>query len=320
MTKLDRLNSFLSERLTAALNEIIYTVSMTMKEYEEETARIREENHHLKQMLKVSGVTEANPDVLVISLPSGQQDCNSNPEQESKLQDSRNEAPQLKEESSSIKTEQPSYPTDAGAGAGADSDTKKRHTPATQPDCTVDPLRCFSPLNAPVLGREMLDDKFPAEIKVESADTDFDSDSTDDDTESTDSSDSSERCWSPQNWDVNIGSSDQNRIQQGTSRQPFIKRARSGASDSQNRPVEFRAAISFSDRITCNNTQHCTSKQCEKQRTIPKSSPVWKYFSLKEGDCSKAVCLICKAVISRGIKEYTTSALLRHLRGKHGKC
>ena len=63
MTKLDRLNSFPSERLTAALNEIIYTVSLTMKEYEEETARIRKENDHLKEMLKVTAcsVTEPNP-------------------------------------------------------------------------------------------------------------------------------------------------------------------------------------------------------------------------------------------------------------------
>ena len=59
MTKLDRLNSFLSERL----HEIIYTVCMTMKEDEEETARRRKENDHLKEMLKVTAcsVTEPNP-------------------------------------------------------------------------------------------------------------------------------------------------------------------------------------------------------------------------------------------------------------------
>lgn len=73
--------------------------------------------------------------------------------------------------------------------------------------------------------------------------------------------------------------------------------------------------------ILCTNSFRCNSKCCEMQkRTIAKSSPVWKYFSLKQGDCSKAVCLMCKAVISRGRKEYTTSALLKHLRMKHGKC
>ncbi|XP_028841489.1 uncharacterized protein LOC114793621 [Denticeps clupeoides] len=51
-----------------------------------------------------------------------------------------------------------------------------------------------------------------------------------------------------------------------------------------------------------------------------RSSPAWKYFYLKEGDCSKAICSICKAELSRGRKEFTTSALLKHLRKKHYKC
>lgn len=62
MTRLDQLNVFLSERLSAAVNEILDTVSRMVQEYEEETARIRQENEYLKEMLKVTecGVTEPN--------------------------------------------------------------------------------------------------------------------------------------------------------------------------------------------------------------------------------------------------------------------
>ncbi|KAL7850429.1 hypothetical protein SRHO_G00197780 [Serrasalmus rhombeus] len=300
MTKLDRLNSFLSERLTAALNEIIYTVSMTMKEYEEETARIRKENDHLKEMLTLKvtacSVTEASPDVMVFSLPGGQEDCNSSLEQKSEPQESQNEHWQQKEENSCIKTEQPSYS-------------------ATQPDCTVVPLQCTSPLNAQPVDQEMMHYEL-TEIKVESADSNSYSETTDDmdRTESTDSTEQWDKIFSEK--------SNLSRVHQASSRWPCaVKGVRFKESASQkNRPMEFRPVFSISNQILCNNKQHCTSRQCEMHKTIPKSSPVWRYFSLKEGDCSKAVCLICKAVISRGIKEYTTSALLRHLRGKHGKC
>ncbi|KAL6476845.1 hypothetical protein MHYP_G00153440 [Metynnis hypsauchen] len=417
MTKLERLNSFLSERLTAALKEIIYTVSVTMKEYEEETARIRKENHHLKEMLKVTAcsVTEANPDVTVFSLPGGQEDCNSSLEQKSETQESQNEHWQKKEENSCIKTEQASY----HAVAGFQPET--RQTYVTQPDYTVEPIQCSAHLNSQAVDQEMIDYEFPAKIKVESGNAPS--------ADTTDSADASTQSWSPQNWDVLSEKSDrarvqqvsmqpctaegahsaesafqnrpvefratqpdctvvplqctsplnaqavdqemmhyelteikaesvdsdsysettddmdrtestdsmhsteqwdrifseksnQSRVHQASSRWPrAVKGARFKESASQkNRPMEFRPVFSISNQILCNNKQHCTSRQCEMHKTIPKSSPVWRYFSLKEGDCSKAVCLICKAVISRGIKEYTTSALLRHLRGKHGKC
>ncbi|RXN38776.1 zinc finger and BTB domain-containing 17-like protein [Labeo rohita] len=55
MTKLDRLNTFMTERLMAAVKEIIITVGRTVREYEEETERIRSENKRLKEMLRDSG-------------------------------------------------------------------------------------------------------------------------------------------------------------------------------------------------------------------------------------------------------------------------
>ncbi|KAL7850428.1 hypothetical protein SRHO_G00197770 [Serrasalmus rhombeus] len=318
MTKLDRLNSFLSERLTAALNEIIYTVSMTMKEYEEETARIRKENDHLKEMLTLKvtacSVTEASPGVVssavVPPIPHGQEDCNTSLEQESEEsepQESQNGHWGLKEENSNIKTEQASYHADAGF------EPEARQTYATQPDYTVEPLHCSAHLNSQAVDQEMIDYEFPAKIKVESGNKHS--------ADMTDSADASTQSWSPHNWDVLSEKSDRARVQQASMQPCTVEGVHSAESAFQNRPVEFRAAFSYSNRITCHNTLHCTSRHCEMQkRTIAKSSPVWKYFSLKEGDCSKAVCLMCKAVISRGVKEYTTSALLKHLRMKHGKC
>lgn len=55
MTELDRLNTFMTERLMAAVKEIIFTVGRTVREYEEETERIRSENKRLKEMLRDSG-------------------------------------------------------------------------------------------------------------------------------------------------------------------------------------------------------------------------------------------------------------------------
>lgn len=63
MTKLDQLNVFLSERLAAVVKEILDTVSRTVQEYEEETARKCKENEYLKEMLTLTGwsFTELNP-------------------------------------------------------------------------------------------------------------------------------------------------------------------------------------------------------------------------------------------------------------------
>ncbi|MCJ8739225.1 hypothetical protein PDJAM_G00044720 [Pangasius djambal] len=107
MTKLDELNVFLSERLSAAVNEILDTVSRMMQEYEEETARIRKENDYLKEMLKLTGwsFTEINPGVSL-----GKQDGMSNLQHESETWEGWCQNPELKEESTSIKIEQPDPP------------------------------------------------------------------------------------------------------------------------------------------------------------------------------------------------------------------
>ncbi|XP_053095436.1 zinc finger protein 700 isoform X2 [Pangasianodon hypophthalmus] len=133
MTKLDELNVFLSERLSAAVNEILDTVSRMMQEYEEETARIRKENDYLKEMLKLTGwsFTEINPgkspncsgliqictgDPLMWAFQSltgvslGKQDGMSNLQHESETWEGWCQNPELKEESTSIKIEQPDPP------------------------------------------------------------------------------------------------------------------------------------------------------------------------------------------------------------------
>jgi len=53
---------------------------------------------------------------------------------------------------------------------------------------------------------------------------------------------------------------------------------------------------------------------------MDKRSPIWKYFTVCEDDNSKASCILCKTLISRGgasAKNYTTSALNNHLQYKH---
>ncbi|XP_046722747.1 zinc finger protein 354A isoform X1 [Silurus meridionalis] len=110
MTKLDELNVFLSERLSAAVNEILDTVSRMMQEYEEEAARIRKDNDYLKEMIKLTGWSfiEINP-----GLSLGKQDGMSNLQHESETWEGWCQNPELKQESTSIKIEQPDplYPT-----------------------------------------------------------------------------------------------------------------------------------------------------------------------------------------------------------------
>lgn len=53
---------------------------------------------------------------------------------------------------------------------------------------------------------------------------------------------------------------------------------------------------------------------------MDKRSSIWKYFTVIEDDSSKASCILCKTLISRGgasAKNYTTSALNNHLQYKH---
>lgn len=127
------------------------------------------------------------------------------------------------------------------------------------------------------------------------------------------------QSWSPRSPDLPLGTSDPYRSQ--LPNQPTYTSSEAPPTVSQHSSSSYDANHVSYHNILCTNRSYCSSKCCEMQkRTIAKSSPVWKYFSLKEGDCSKAVCIMCRAVISRGRKEYTTSALLKHLRMKHGKC
>lgn len=54
MTKLEMLNAFLNERLTAAAEEIFRAVKSTVAEYQGEILRSKEENERLKRLLNVA--------------------------------------------------------------------------------------------------------------------------------------------------------------------------------------------------------------------------------------------------------------------------
>ncbi|KAF7697985.1 uncharacterized protein si:dkey-93n13.2 [Silurus meridionalis] len=304
MTKLDELNVFLNERLSAAVNEILDTVSRMMQEYEEEAARIRKENDYLKEMLKVTGcsLTETNPGE-VPTVTFARQDGISSLQHESEPQESQHLA--AKKENASIKSELPTpqYPSHSDL----ESDARTI-------DDNAEPPQCTSLSDSHAVDQDALDFDFPVKVKVESMNIQTRSN------DAMDNMDVSNHSWSPHNWDQFSERTSQARVQQGAGLHPYSSES-SRPAEIQNQPVELQAAFSYINRTICNNRLHCTSRYCELQkRTTSKSSPVWQYFSLKEGDCSKAVCLMCKAVISRGVKEYTTSALLKHLRMKHGKC
>ena len=56
MTKLQLLNSYLTERLMVAIGEILEVVEGTVLKYEEETTRTRQENQVLKRRLHEIGL------------------------------------------------------------------------------------------------------------------------------------------------------------------------------------------------------------------------------------------------------------------------
>ncbi len=160
---------------------------------------------------------------------------------------------------------------------------------------------------------DMTNYHFPSKIKVEFMNSSLCSG------DAMGSTEDAYQSWSPHSPDLPLGTSDIYRAQHPI--QPICANSEAPATVSQYSNSSHEANYVSYHNILCTNRAYCSSKCCEMQkRTIAKSSPVWKYFSLKEGDCSKAVCLMCRAVISRGRKEYTTSALLKHLRMKHGKC
>lgn len=235
----------------------------------------------------------------------GKQDGISSLQQEPEPRESQHRA--AKKENTSIKSEHPT----PQYTAHSDSECETRPT-----EDSAEPPQCTSLLNSHAADQDVIDFDFPVKVKVESGSIESHSG------DATDNMDASNQSCSPQNWDLYTERTYQSRVQQGAGLHPYTTEgSRSAETTYQNQPVEFQAAFSYTNRTICNNRLHCTSRHCELQkRTTSKSSPVWQYFSLKEGDCSKAVCLMCKAVISRGVKEYTTSALLKHLRMKHGKC
>ena len=54
MTKLELLNVFLNDRLTAAAEDIFKAIKNTVAEYQDEILRFKEENERLKRLLNVA--------------------------------------------------------------------------------------------------------------------------------------------------------------------------------------------------------------------------------------------------------------------------
>ncbi|XP_036402212.1 zinc finger protein 500-like isoform X2 [Megalops cyprinoides] len=86
MTKLQLLNTFLTERLMVAVQEILEVVGDTVSEYQEETARIKKENENLRCKLREVGLVaeiawqSEQPTAIPLSgvkAPKQQQDCSS---------------------------------------------------------------------------------------------------------------------------------------------------------------------------------------------------------------------------------------------------
>ncbi|KAA0705873.1 hypothetical protein E1301_Tti004635 [Triplophysa tibetana] len=300
MTKLDRLHTFMTERLMEAVKEIILTVGRTVREYEEETERIRTENERLKDMLRASGCfPEQTNAALQTCQPVSPAQPKPIPTQKEELEYlekiQQNQWQTHLEQQ--IKSEEPACSVNAyqeSAALPLIVDNKDPYASDTNPAVDED---------------EITD--FPKKIKVE-----INSLCSADDIRNTEDA---YQSWSPHSPDLPFGTADFHRSQHPS--QPTHTTNETPPTLSQHSSLSDGAHHLPYHNILCTNSSKCNSKCCEMQkRTIAKSSPVWKYFSLKQGDCSKAVCLMCKAVISRGRKEYTTSALLKHLRMKHGKC
>lgn len=66
MSKLQSLNSFLSECLTAATVEILGAVEKVVTEYQEEISRSKEENDRLRRLLGITpGIKRCTPGLCV---------------------------------------------------------------------------------------------------------------------------------------------------------------------------------------------------------------------------------------------------------------
>lgn len=312
MTKLDRLNSFMTERLMAAVKEIIFTVGKTVREYEEETERVRSENERLKEMLRDSRrvadehASIAAPVQSYQPVSPGQPGwiCSQNEEPELFEEIQQDQSQTNGEQNTLIKPEKPEYPSDTYAESVALPSKANNNNNNNSESLHM----CLNHTNTNPIEDDMTNCQFPSKIKVEFMNSNLCSG------EPMGSNEDAYQSWSPHSPDL---PSDHYRAQNPN--QPPYNSSEAVPTLSQHSSSSHDAGHVPYHNILCTNRKHCSSKCCEMQkRTIAKSSPVWKYFSLKEGDCSKAVCLMCRAIISRGRKEYTTSALLKHLRMKHG--
>lgn len=307
MTKLDRLNSFMTERLMAAVKEIIFTVGKTVREFEEETERVKSENERLKKMLRDSGRVAAEHASIAAPVQSyqpvspGQPGwiCSQNEEPEAFEEIQQDQSQTHSEQHALIKPEKPEYSPDTYRESVA-LPSKANNNESSH--------MCLNHNDTNPTEDDMTNCQFPSKIKVEFMNSNLCSG------DAIESNEDAYQSWSPHSPEI---PSDHYREQNPN--QPTYNSSEAALTLSQHSSSSHDAGHVSYHNILCTNRKHCNSKCCEMQkRTIAKSSPVWKYFSLKEGDCSKAVCLMCRAVISRGRKEYTTSALLKHLRMKHG--
>ncbi|XP_055050324.2 uncharacterized protein [Misgurnus anguillicaudatus] len=301
MTQLDRLNTFMTERLMEAVKEIILTVGRTVLEYEEETERVRSENKWLKEMLRDSGWYPEQTNAALQSCqpvspeqPTWIPSQRESPESLEEIQQNQRQSEQYQH----IKLEQSVYFDDtwqepADSPSNDDNNSNK------------DSLLCVSDANPEVID-------FPTNIKVEPTSPNCSADDIGD-------TEDEYQSWSPHSPDLPLGAADLFRSQHQD--QPTCTSNEASPSLLKNSSLSSNVPHIQNHNIFCTSSSKCKSKCCElKKKATPKTSPVWRYFSLKDGDCSKAVCLMCKAVLSRGHKEYTTSPLLTHLRIKHGKC
>ncbi|XP_051571313.1 uncharacterized protein LOC127450895 isoform X1 [Myxocyprinus asiaticus] len=301
MTKLDRLNTFMAERLMAAVKEIMFTVGKTVREYEEETGRIRSENERLKEMLRDSGCfpdhTNTAPVQSYQPVSPGQPrwilSQNEEPESLEEIQQDQSQC----EQHPHIKPELEYSANNYQESAANDNEDSQ----------------CADHTETSPVDNEMINCNFSTKVKAEFINSGLCS------RDSERSTEDPYQSWSSHSPGLPLGTADLYRVH--NSNQPTINTNEAPPTGSQHSGLSQDPHYFSYHNILCTNSSYCNSKCCEMQkRTIAKSSPVWRYFSLKEGDCSKAVCLMCKAIISRGRKEYTTSALLKHLRMKHGKC
>ncbi|XP_067444578.1 zinc finger protein with KRAB and SCAN domains 1-like [Thunnus thynnus] len=134
MTKLELLNVFLNDRLTAAAEEIFRAVKDTVAEYQSEILRSREENERLKRLLNVAVQRLLlQPEANSVQLQEDDQPC------ESEWRSSVELLPQVKEEPKlqDIQTDCPHEGSDSVEGNCSHVEPLQRtHPPPAQTVCS----------------------------------------------------------------------------------------------------------------------------------------------------------------------------------------